>query len=144
MREKYVKGYFALSHLLVSYFLLFNVLFWSSIKKFWGRRFWSLKSWVLSLGSQAPGPGTQALGPGFWVLSLGPGFWVLCPGFWVLCLRSWVLGPYFRLCPIHSGSIENALEKFEKIYRLTPATLNKLTTWNFIQTNSIKFVSYRL
>ena len=27
MREKYVKGYFALSHLLVNEFLLFNVLF---------------------------------------------------------------------------------------------------------------------
>ena len=32
MSEKYVKGYFTLPHLLVSNFLLFNVLFWSSIK----------------------------------------------------------------------------------------------------------------
>ena len=32
MGEKYVKGYFALSHLLASNFLLFNILFWSSIK----------------------------------------------------------------------------------------------------------------
>ena len=32
MSEKDVKGYFALSHLLMSNFLLFNSLFWSSIK----------------------------------------------------------------------------------------------------------------
>ena len=63
MREKYVKGYFALSRLLVSDFLLFNVLFWSSIKKFRGPRFWSLESWVLGLEFQIPGPEIRVLGP---------------------------------------------------------------------------------
>ena len=68
MREKYVKGCFALSRLLVSDFLLFNVLFWSSMKKFKVLGSQILESWVLSLECQVPG------------------------------LRSWALGPYFRLC----------------------------------------------
>ena len=89
MKEKYVKGYFALSRLLVSEFLLFNVF-------------------------QRPGvPDFGVVGPEAWVLSpksrvLGP-YFRLCPprvlgtGSWVLLLdyglpRSRVLGPYFRLC----------------------------------------------
>ena len=52
MKEKYVKGYFALSHLLVSDFLLFNVLFWSSTKKFKVLGSQILESWVQSPGSQ--------------------------------------------------------------------------------------------
>ena len=63
MREKYVKGYFALSRLLVSDFLLFKVLFWSSIKKF-------------------KVPGSQILESWF----QDPGSWVLRPRSWVLIL----------------------------------------------------------
>ena len=69
MREKYVKGYFALSRLLVSDFLLFNILFWSLIKKFKVLGSQILESWVLDLESQVPGP--KNLGPGSRVL--GPG-----------------------------------------------------------------------
>ena len=83
-----IKGYFALSRLLVSNFLLFNVLFWSSIKKSWGPRFWSPGSWVLGLESQVPCPGSWVPVPGSWVLGLwsrvpGPGSWVSVPGSWV-------------------------------------------------------------
>ena len=63
MREIYVKGYFVLSRLRVSDFLLLNVLFWSSIKKF-------------------NVPGSQILE--FWVLGLE--CWVLGPRSWVLIL----------------------------------------------------------
>ena len=56
MREKYVKEYFALSRLLVSDFLLFNVLFWSSIKKFKVPGSQILESWVL-------GPEFKVLSP---------------------------------------------------------------------------------
>ena len=75
MREKYVKGYFALSHLLASYFLIFNVLFLSSIKKFKVLGFQILESWVSGSRSCVLGAGSQSLGPGYWVRS-----------------------PYFRLC----------------------------------------------
>ena len=73
MRKKYVKEYLELSRLLVSDFLLFIDLFWSS----WGPRFWSLESrvlgsqglkWVLGYGSWVPG--SQVLNPGSWVLIL--------------------------------------------------------------------------
>ena len=60
MREKYVKGYFALSCLLVSDFLLFNVLFWNSIKKFK-----VLGSQILESWSWVPSPESQVLGPYF-------------------------------------------------------------------------------
>ena len=63
MREKYVKGCFALSCLLVSDFLIFNVLFWSSIKKFKVQGSQILESWVL-------GPESGALSLGSWVLIL--------------------------------------------------------------------------
>ena len=84
-----IKGYFALSRLLVSNFLLFNVLFWSSIKKSWGPRFWSPGSWVLGLESQVPCPGSWVLGLGS--LVSGPRPWVLGLGSWVLSSRFWVL-----------------------------------------------------
>ena len=70
-----LKGYSALSRSLVSDFLLFNVLFSSSIKKFKVMGSQILESWVLSLGSWVPGPSTWVLGPKFWVLGLGS--WVL-------------------------------------------------------------------
>ena len=75
MREKYVKGYFALSRLLVSYFLIFNVLFWSSIKKFKVPESQILESWVLRFWSWVPGFRSQDLGPGSWIPGLGS--WVL-------------------------------------------------------------------
>ena len=64
MREKYVKGYFVLSRLLLSDFLLFNLLFWSSIKQFKVLGYQILKFLVLRLESWVPGPGTWVLGPG--------------------------------------------------------------------------------
>ena len=70
MMEKYVKGYFALSRLLVSDFLLFNILFWSSIKKFKVPGSQILESWVLGLGSWVPGSRSWVLGPGSWLLGL--------------------------------------------------------------------------
>ena len=70
MREKYVEGYLALSRLLVSDFLLSNVLFWSSIKKFKVPGTQILESWVPGPGSQVLGPVTQVSGPGSWVLTL--------------------------------------------------------------------------
>ena len=76
-----LKGYFALSRLLVSDFLLFNVLFWSSIKKFKVLGSQILESWVLSLGSWVPGPrsqvpssGSRVTGPVSQVLDPGSGF----------------------------------------------------------------------
>ena len=84
-----LKGYFVLSSLLVSDFLLCNVLFWSSIKNFKVPGSQILESWVLgpefgvwSPRSQDPGLESCALGPGSWVL--GPGSWILDPGSWVL------------------------------------------------------------
>ena len=88
-----LKGYFTLSRLLVSDFLLFNVLFWSSIKKFKVPGSQILESWVLSLGSWVPGPRSWVAGPGSWVSVAGPRSWVSGPG-------PQVLGPYFRLCPL--------------------------------------------
>ena len=75
MREKYVKEYFTLSRLLVSDFLLFNVLFWSSIKKFKVLGSQILESWILDLEFQDPGPRSWIPGPRSWVS--GPGSWVL-------------------------------------------------------------------
>ena len=75
MREKYVKVYFVLSRLLVSDFLLFNLLFWSSIKKFEVPGSQILESWVLRFWSWVPGFRSQDLGPGFWILGLRS--WVL-------------------------------------------------------------------
>ena len=112
MREKYVKRYFALSHLLVNDFLLFNVLFWSSIKKFKLPRSQNLESWVLGsefwvlsprsyvpepefcvLGhrSRVSSPGSQVLGHKSHVL--GSESWVLGPRSLVLGVESWVQGP---------------------------------------------------
>ena len=51
-----LKGYFALSLLLVSDFLLFKVLFWCSRKKFKVLGSQILESWVLGLESQVLGP----------------------------------------------------------------------------------------
>ena len=107
-----LKGYFALSRLLVSDFLLFNVLFWSSTKssKSGCPRFWSSGSWVLGLESQVPDPG-----PGSWVL--GPKSRVLGPGSWVPGPESRVLGPgsrvHFRLCQweVRSENINTTLCK---------------------------------
>ena len=85
MKEKYVKGYFALSRLLVSEFLLFNVF-----NVF-----------------QRPGvPDFGVVGPEAWVLSpksrvLGPYFRLCPPRVLGPSFRLWssqVLGPYFRLC----------------------------------------------
>ena len=88
MMEKYVKVYFALSRLFVSDFLLFNVLFWSSIKvQNPGVPDFGVlgpKSWVLSLSSQIPQPGS--LVPGLGSCVSGPGFRVPGPGSWVLIL----------------------------------------------------------
>ena len=89
MKEKYVKGYFALSRFLVSDFSLFSVLFWSSVRKFKALGSQILESWVLRLGS-------WVLGPGSWVP--GPRSRILGPGTRVLGSGSWVLGPYVRLC----------------------------------------------
>ena len=109
MREKYVKVYFVLSSLLVSDFLLFNVLSWSSIKKFKVLGSQILESWilgpeslVLSTRSQVLGPKSWVLGPGCMVLGLtswvlGPGSWVLGPESWVVGSRSQVLGPVFQV-----------------------------------------------
>ena len=58
MREKYVNGYFVLLHLLVSDLLLFNVLFWSSVKKFKVPGSWRPESWVSDPG--VPGSGSWA------------------------------------------------------------------------------------
>ena len=79
MMEKYVKEYFALSRLLVSDFLLLNVLFWSgsSIKKFKVPGSQILQSWVLGLESHNPVPGTPVLGPGSGSQVLGLGFRIL-------------------------------------------------------------------
>ena len=140
MMEKYVKRYFTLSRLLVSDFLLFNVLFWSSIKKFKVPGSQILESWVLSLGSWVPGPRAWDPGPGSWVLGseswvlgsgsqvLGPGFWVVDPRSQVLGSGSWVLGPgfqvlgsYFRLCR----------------FACTPNFFMKKNITETIQTNSI-------
>ena len=88
MMEKYVKGYFALSRLLVSDFLLFNVLFWSSIKvQNPGVPDFGVlgsESWVLSPRSRDMDPVSRVPGPWSWVL--GPGSRVP---------RVWVLGSYF-------------------------------------------------
>ena len=82
-----MKGCFALSHLLVSYFLLFSVLFGSSLKKFkvsgsqvLGHESWVLGPGILGLRSWVPGPRFWVLGPGF----SGSGSWALglrVPGF---------------------------------------------------------------
>ena len=61
MREKYVKGYFAFSRLLVSDSLIFNVLFWSSVKNFKVPGSQILESWVLC-------PESRILSPGSWVV----------------------------------------------------------------------------
>ena len=76
MREKYVKGYFALSRLLVSDFLLFNILFLKFNKKVQSSGVPDCgvldpEAWILSPRSQVSGPGSQVMGPGSWVL--GPG-----------------------------------------------------------------------
>ena len=99
-----LKGYFALSRLLVSDFLLFNVLFWTSIKKFKVLGSQILESWVLSLRSWVPGPRSR---PGSWVSSCRS--WVPGSGSWVPGSESRVLGPgfqvlgsYFSLCPFKS------------------------------------------
>ena len=47
MREKNVKEYFVLSRLAVNDFWLFNVLFWSLVKKFRVLASHILESWVL-------------------------------------------------------------------------------------------------
>ena len=65
----HIYGYFALSRLLASDFLLFKVLFWNSIKKF-------------------KVPGSQVLGPSSWVLD---------PGSWLPSPRSWVSGSGSRI-----------------------------------------------
>ena len=101
MREKYVKRYFALSRLLVSDFLLFKVLFWSSIKKFKVPGSQILEPWVLSLGCWVPGPRSWVHGSGFWVPGLGswflrPGSWVSSPGFWVLILDYVILNTKWK------------------------------------------------
>ena len=72
MREKRVKGQFALSRLLVTDFLLLSVLFWSwsSIKKFKVSGSQILESWVPGPRSYVLGPGPQVLGPGSQVLIL--------------------------------------------------------------------------
>ena len=79
--KKYVKGCFALSRLLVTDFLLFNVLFQSSVKMFKVPGFQVLGSWVLDPG--VPGPVSRVPSSGFprsgsWILGsliLGPGCW---------------------------------------------------------------------
>lgn len=43
---------------------------------------------------------------------------------------------------VWTGFTEKMFEKSEKILRLTPVRLKKLTRWTFTQTNSIKFVFY--
>ena len=63
MRENFLKGYFVLSSLLVSDFLLFNVLFWSPIKKFNVLGSQILESWVLGPRSWILGPGSCVPGP---------------------------------------------------------------------------------
>ena len=85
MREKYVKGYFALSRLLVNDFLLFNVFFFLKFNKK-----------VQSLGV----PDFGVLGPETWVLSprslfLGPGSQVLSPESRVLTLDYAVIESVF-------------------------------------------------
>ena len=86
MREKYVKGYFVLSRLLVSDFLLFNVLFWSSVKKFKVLGCRILESRVLGPRSQVLHPGSRVPGPRSWVSD--PGSRVLCPYFRLYHLSS--------------------------------------------------------
>ena len=79
MKEKYVKGYFALSRLLVSEFLLFNVFQRPGVPDF---GVVGPEAWVLS-------PKSRVLGPGSWVLLLDYGLprsWVSDPGSWVLIL----------------------------------------------------------
>ena len=90
MSEKYVKGYFVLSRSFISDFLLFNVLFRSSLKKFKVLGSQILEFWVLSLGSWVPGPRSRVLGLGSRVLSTEP---------WVTGLRFQGLGPYLD-CPL--------------------------------------------
>ena len=130
MREKCKKGYFALSRLLLSDFLLFDILFWrlilgsqnleSSIPgpeswvlspRSWVPGVWSwvlsppflllnLESWVSCPGSCVLNPGLQVMGPEFQVLGLR--FWVPCLGSWVLCPGSYVLGCRSKV--LNSGS----------------------------------------
>ena len=69
-----LKGCFALSRLLLSDFLLFNVLFLIFIM---GSQI--LRSGVLSLESWVPEPEFRALGPRSWVPGLG--YWVLILGY---------------------------------------------------------------
>ena len=69
-----LKGYFELSRLLVSDLLIFNVLFWSSIKKFKVQGSQILESWVLSFGSWVSGSRFRVLGPGSSILNLDYAF----------------------------------------------------------------------
>ena len=109
MKGKYVKGYFALSRLLVSDFLLFNILFLKFNKKVQSSGVPDCgvldpEAWILSPRSQVPGPGSQVMGPGSWVL--GPGSWILGPESWVPGPGSWILGPgsLYQTMPILIGS----------------------------------------
>ena len=121
MREKYVKGYFKLSRLLVIDFLLFKVLFWSSVKKFKVPGSQILESsvegpgsWVLCLGSWISCPGSWALGPESQVL--GPASWFLGLGSWVPSLGSWVLILDYALL---SSNLDCRVSKRQIKFRLT-------------------------
>ena len=75
MKGKYVKGYFALSRLLVSDFLLFNILFLKFNKKVQSSGVPDCG--VLDPEAWIPGPGSWVPGHGSWIL--GPGSWILDP-----------------------------------------------------------------
>ena len=98
MREKNVKLYFVLSRLAVSDFWLFNVLFWSLVKKFKVLGSHILESWVLGPEPFVLGPTSHVSWPRSWVLDpdsrvFRPSSQVLGPGSWSWLLRfgSWVL-----------------------------------------------------
>ena len=92
-----MKGLFALSRLLVTDFLLFNVLFQSSVKMFKVPGFQVLGSWVLGPGVPGPVPWIPSSGflkPDSRVLGslvLGHGCWGPGLGSCILSLRFWVL-----------------------------------------------------
>ena len=93
---KMCKGIFWVSCLLASDFLLFNVLFWSSIKKFKVLGSQVLESYVSGPETLVSSPGTQnpVMDPGSRLL--GPRSRILDPG-------SWIPGPHFRLCTCKRG-----------------------------------------
>ena len=125
MRQKYVKGYFALSRLLVSDFLLFNVLFWSSMNKSKVPGSQILESWV-------PGPENRVLCPRSWV----PG-----PGSWVAGTRSWVLNlEYAQQNTRNTRNIKNTclfLHNYSKLTK-TEAAFDKCSTKLGVLQNAIR------